>query len=176
MSTKVITGEVRFSYAHVFEAAAINDGDTAKFSVSVLIPKTDKKTLKKVEDAIQAAMELGKAKWGGKIPAALKKPLRDGDEERPDDESYAGMMFLNASSTTKPGLVDENLDPIMSREDFYSGCYGRASLNMYPFFVSGNKGIAVGLNNLQKTRDGESLGGTKSSAADDFSADEDDLS
>lgn len=172
--TKVITGEVRFSYAHVFEAAAIGEGQEPKFSVSLIIPKSDKKTLDKIEKAVKAAAEEGKAKFGGKIPASYKKPLRDGDEERPDDESYANSYFLNASSTVKPGLVDKDLNPIMDKSEFYSGCYGNASLNFYAFNTNGNKGVAVGLNNLRKTRDGDALGTVRASAETDFAGMEDD--
>lgn len=168
MSTKVITDKVRFSYVNVFEPQAMEGSDKEKYSVSLIIPKSNKKLLKKIEDAIQVALEEGKSKFGGKIPANWKNPLRDGDEERPDDESYANSMFVNANSTRKPGLVDRNLDPIIDREEFYSGCYGRASINFYAFNVNGNKGVACGLNNLQKLEDGEPLGGVPSSPEDDF--------
>lgn len=169
--TKVITGKVRFSYANVFEAKAVNEGDTPKFGVSLIIPKKDKVTIKKIENAIAAALEEGKAKFGGKVPKNFKQPLRDGDEEREDDEVYAGSMFVNANSPRRPGLVDENTDPIMDKEDFYSGCYGRASINFYAFNSNGNKGIACGLNNLQKLEDGERLGANIVSAEEDFGDD-----
>lgn len=169
-STKVITGMVRFSYAHVFEPVAAQEGAAPKYGVSIIIPKSDTKTIKKIEDAIEAAKQAGIATFGGKIPKKIKLPLRDGDEEK-DDEVYLGNMFLNANSNGKPGIVDANLDPIIDREEFYSGCYGRASLNFYAFNVSGNMGIAVGLNNLQKLKDGERLSGG-SSAEDDFGGEE----
>ena len=172
-STKVITGKVRFSYAHVFEPSAINEGDDKKYSVSILVPKKDLQTLARIKNAIEAATQEGKGKWNGKIPTVLKLPLRDGDAERPDDEAYEGMMFLNASSKNKPGIVDEDRVEVMSRDDFYSGCFGRASVNFYAFNVSGNKGIAVGLNNLQKLEDGDRLSGGGSSASDDFGSDDD---
>ena len=165
--TKVITGKVRFSYANVFEPKAINEGQEKKYSVSLLIPKTDKNTISKIEKAIEAAKHEGKSKFNGKIPPALKTPLRDGDEERPDDEAYENCMFINANSTSKPGVVDENLNAIISRDEFYSGCYGRASINFYAFNVNGNKGIACGLNNLQKLEDGIRLSGG-ASAEEDF--------
>lgn len=168
-STKVITGEVRLSYVHVFEPHAVEAGQEEKYSVSVLIPKSDKKTLKKIKAAVEAAKVAGQGKWGGKVPAKLKTPLRDGDEERPDQEEYAGHYFLNASSKTKPGVVDASVQPILDSTEIYSGCYGRVSLNFYPFNVSGNKGIACGLNNVQKLRDGDYLGG-RSRAEDDFDA------
>lgn len=165
--TKVITGKVRFSYAHVFEPSAINEGDDKKYSVAILIPKKDKETIKKIEKAVAAAKEAGKVKFGGKIPAGLKVPLRDGDIDREDDENYKGCYFINASSKSKPGVVDQDLNPILDKEEFYSGCYGRASLNFYAFNVSGNRGVACGLNNLQKLEEGLKLSGG-SSASDDF--------
>lgn len=168
--TKVVTGEVRFSYLHVFEPHAIEPGQDAKYSVSLLIPKSDKKTLTKIKKAVEAAKVAGQAtKFGGKVPANLKTPLRDGDTERPDQEEYKGHYFINANSTGKPGLVDANVDPIMDSTELYSGCYGRASVNFYAYNVSGNRGIACGLNNLQKLRDGDTLGG-RSRAEDDFDA------
>lgn len=173
-TTKVITSKVRFSYAHVWEPSAIEEGQEKKYSVSIIIPKTETKLIEKIKAAIAAALEEGKAKFGGKVPASYKNPLRDGDEERPDDENYEGAYFVNANSARKPGIVDENLDPIMDKDDFYSGCYGRASVNFYAFNVSGNKGVACGLNNLQKLEDGVRLSGGASSAEDDFG--DDDLS
>lgn len=176
LTTKVVTGKgIRFSYAHVFEPVAIEEGQQKKYSVSLIIPKSDKETLKKVEQAIKNAAEIGKAsKFGGKLPANLKTPLRDGDEERPDDDAYENAMFITANTTTKPGVVDADLNPIIDPDEFYSGCYGRASVNFYAFNVSGNKGVAAGLNNLQKLEDGERLSGG-SSAADDFGSEDDDL-
>lgn len=166
-TTKVITGKVRFSYVHAFEPQAMEGSDREKYSVVLLIDKTDKKTLDKVNNAIQAAIQAGLGKFGGKKPATLKLPLRDGDVERPDDPVYEGKFFLSANSDNKPQVVDRNLDPIMDKEDFYSGCYGRASINFYAFNTNGNKGIACGLNNLQKLEDGERLSGG-STAEEDF--------
>lgn len=165
-STKVVTGEVRFSYANVFEPKSINGSD-AKYSISLLIPKTDKKTLSEINKAIEVAKQVGLSKFGGKIPPNLKTPLRDGDADRPDDDTYAGYFFINTNSATKPGIVDKNLNPIMDQTEFYSGCYGRASVNFYAYNTNGNRGIACGLNNLMKIRDGEPLGG-KSRPEDDF--------
>jgi len=170
-STKVVTGKVRFSYAHVFEPTSMNEDEPKKYSTAILIPKKDKKTIAAIEAAVKAATEEGKnKKFGGKIPGVLKLPLRDGDEEKPDDETYAGHYFLNASSNRKPGVVDADLNPIMDKDEFYSGCYGRASINFFAF-AGKAKGIAVGLNNVQKLEDGENLGGGGSSAEDDFGDD-----
>ena len=178
--TKVITGpRTRWSYANVWDPKSINGGPP-KDSVSLIIPKSDTKTLEKIRAAIQAAYEEGQSKLKGNgrsVPAlsALKTPLRDGDAERPDDEAYANSYFVNANSGTAPGIVDADRNPILERSEVYSGVYGRASINFYAFNSNGNKGIACGLNNLQKIRDGEPLGG-KSRAEDDFAeADEEDF-
>lgn len=171
-STKVVTGKIRFCYAHVFEPSAVNEGDDPKYSVCLLIPKEDETTLKKIENAVKAAIELGKSKLAdknGRVPSNIKLPLRDGDDERGDDPAFAGCYFINANSTRKPSIVDKDLNPIMSKDEFYSGCYGRASINFYAYNVQ-SKGIAAGLNNLQKLADGEPLAGG-SSAEDDFGGD-----
>lgn len=175
VSTKVVTGEVRFSYVNVFEPKSINGSDE-KYSVSLLIDKRDTKTIEAIERAIEAAKQAGVAKFGGKIPPVLKLPLRDGDTERADDENYAGKMFVNANCKTKPGLIEKNGMEIIDATEFYSGCYGKASVTFYAFNSNGNKGIACGLNNIMKTRDGEPLGG-RSRAVDDFANDieEDDI-
>lgn len=170
MSNKVITGKVRFSYANVFEPKSINGSDP-KYSVSLIIPKEDKVTIDKIKAAIEVAKKEGLSKLGGKIPANLKTPLRDGDIDRPDDTAYADSYFVNANSTIRPGIVDANLQPIIDSTEFYSGCYGRASIVFYAYNANGNKGIACGLQNLQKLEDGEPLGG-RSRAEDDFGIDD----
>ncbi|MFQ9338382.1 MAG: DUF2815 family protein [Varibaculum sp.] len=168
--TRVVTNVVRLSYANLFEPKSIQ-GSKPKYSVSLIIPKSDKATLAKIEAAIDAAIEAGTAKFGGKRPnkAALKLPLRDGDTER-DDPAYEGAMFVNANSTTPPQVVDESLSPILDRSQVYSGCYARASITFYAFNTNGNKGVACGLGNVQKLRDGEPLGGGHVSAEEDFAA------
>lgn len=172
-TTKVVTGVVRLSYANVWEPVSINGG-TPKYSVSLIIPKSDTKTIEAINAAVDTAIKEGAAKFGGKIPnkAALKLPLRDGDVER-DDEAYKGAYFVNANSTSAPQIVDRAVQPILDRSEVYSGCYARVSINFYAFNSSGNRGIACGLGNIQKVRDGEPLGG-KSSAAADFATDLDD--
>lgn len=177
--TKVITGpDTRWSYCNAWEPKAINGG-TPKYSVSLIIPKSDTRTIEKVRAAIQAAYEEGQSKLKGNgktVPQlkVLKTPLRDGDLERPDDEAYANSYFINANSASAPGIVDADRQPIIDHSEVYSGVYGRASINFYAFNSNGNKGIACGLNNLQKIRDGESLGG-KSRAEDDFNDEDDDF-
>ena len=173
--TKVITGIVRLSYANVWEPKSVNGGKE-KYSVSIIIPKEDKKTLDEIKKAIDAAIEGGKGKFGGKIPskASLKTPLRDGDIDRPEDEAYKNSYFINANSITPPQVVDKNVKPILEHSEIYSGVYARVSINFYAFNSSGNKGIACGLGNIQKIRDGEPLGG-RTNAEDEFTteADED---
>ena len=176
--TKVITGvKTRWSYANVWDAKSINGG-APKFSVSLIIPKDDTATVNKIKAAIQSAYEEGQSKLKGNgktVPAlsVLKTPLRDGDLERPDDEAYANSYFINANSASAPGIVDSDRQPVIDRSEVYSGVYGRASINFYAFNSNGNRGIAAGLGNIQKLKDGESLGG-RTNAADDFSTEEDD--
>lgn len=177
--TKVITGvNTRWSYANVWHPKAINGG-APKYSVSLIIPKSDTATVNKIKAAIQAAYDDGEAKLKGNgksVPplSALKTPMRDGDLERPDDDAYKNAYFINANSATAPGIVDSDRQPVIDTSEVYSGVYGRASINFYAFNSNGNKGIACGLNNLQKIRDGEPLGG-KSRAEDDFADADDDF-
>ena len=176
--TKVITGpNTRWSYVNAWEAKSINGG-TPKYSVSLIIPKTDTVTVEKITKAIQAAYEEGMNKLRGSsrtVPplSSIKNPLRDGDKEPPDDPAYANAWFVNANSSTAPGIVDADRQPIFEHSEVYSGVYGRASINFYAFNSNGNRGIACGLNNLQKIRDGEPLGG-KTRAEDDFATEEED--
>ena len=171
--TSIRLGEVRFGYVNVFAPRKNEDGTDGKYSVQILIPKGDKQAVKLIEDAVNAAKTNGvSSKWNGKMPPAskLKTPLRDGDEEFPEDPTYEGMFFMNAGSTTKPGVrVLENgaMSEALDSDDFYSGCYGCVTVNMFPYNTSGNVGVAAGLNNLIKTRDGERLSGGHT-AEEDF--------
>lgn len=173
--TRVVTGEVRVSYAHGWEPNSIQGGKP-KYSVSLIIPKADTTTITAIEKAIGAAIDAGTAKFGGMRPnkAALRLPLRDGDTER-DDEAYANSFFVNANSLTPPQVVDENVSPILDRSEVYSGCYARVSLALYAFHTNGNKGVACGLGNIQKIRDGEPFGTGRVSAESDFGAPADDF-
>ena len=171
-ATKVVI-PCRISFANIWEPKAINGGDE-KYSVSCLIPKSDKKTLARIQKAVEAAKEEGKArKWSGKIPPNLKLPLRDGDIDRPDDENYEDCYFLNASSKDAPQVVDRKVNPVLDPMMVYSGCYCNVSVNFYAFNANGNRGVAAGLGNIQFVRDGERLSG-KASADADFDALEDD--
>jgi len=162
--TKFVTGKVRFSFVHVFEPAETLNG-SLKYSVSILIPKSDKDTVARFNKAFEETKQANAAYFGGSIPKLLKGGLRDGDAEK-DDPVYAGHYFINANSNEKPGIVDAELNPILDKDEFYSGCYGRASITLYPYDASGSKGIAAGLNNVQKLEDGEKFGGATSAATD----------
>lgn len=175
--TKVILGKnTVWSYVNAWTPKAIADGASPKYSVSCIIKK-DSQDVEKVKEAIKAAYEEGFSKLKGSsksVPAldAIKTPLRDGDKERPDDEIYRGCYFINANSSTAPGIVDKDVNPILDHSEVYSGCKGRVSITFYAFNNSGNRGIACNLNNLQKWSDGEPLG-SKASAEADFANDED---
>lgn len=172
-TTKVVTGKVRLSYVSLFET-----NDKGKFSVAILIPKTDKATIDKVKAACEAVKNDPKShsKWAGKWLGSMKFPLRDGDTDRDVEKSpeYKGCYFINCNSGQKPGVVDAQLNPILDKSELYSGCYGRVSINFYPFNNDGNKGIAAGLNNVQKMADGDALSG-RSRAEDDFTAVDEDF-
>lgn len=166
-NTKVIV-PCRLSYAHIWEPDSVN-GSEPKYSVSCIIDKDDKDTIAKIQKAIELAKEEGKGKWGGKIPANLKTPLRDGDIDRPEDEAYVGCMFLNANSRQAPQVVDKKVQPVLDQSEVYSGCYGRVSVTFYAYNSNGNKGVAAGLGNVQKLKDGEPLG-SRVNAKDEFDA------
>ncbi|HUR65497.1 MAG TPA: DUF2815 family protein [Chitinophagaceae bacterium] len=180
VETKVVTSKVRFSYVHVWEPTAMNEGQDKSYSVSLIIPKSDKALIAKINAAVEAAIENGKSKWGGKVPTKnFKRPLRDGDLDRPEDDAYANSYFLTAKCSTKPGVVDRYKKEITKQEEFYSGCYGLASVNFFAYATKGNNGIGCGLNNLMKIEDGDALGGRVSASIDfaevEVSEEEDDL-
>lgn len=167
LSTKVVTGKVRFSFVNVFEARAFGDNKDAKYSVMLLIPKTDIGTISRMKKAIEIAAQKGLSKvFGGKLPPIVKTSLKDADVDTDNDGNVfaekwpytKGHYIINVSTKNKPQIVDAQLNPITSPTEFYSGCYGRASINFYAYNSNGNKGITGGLNNLQKLEDGESLG------------------
>ncbi len=170
-ATKVIV-PCRLSYLHCWEPDSVNGGDP-KYSVSAIVPKSDTKTVEAIKAAIEQAKKDSATKWGGKVPGNLKTPLRDGDIERPDDEAYKGCYFFNANSRQAPQVVDSKVQPILDQSEVYSGCYGRISVTFYGYNSNGNRGIAAGLGNIQKLKDGEALGG-RAKAADDFSTVADD--
>ena len=174
MNPKINIGEVRFSYLHVFSPRS-SDGSEAKYSVSLIIPKSNTELVAKVKEAIRAAYEGGIGLYGGTLPpkGAWRNPLRDGDIEKPADEAYKDAYFVNATCKTPPGIVKPDptgmskFTKITDEQELYSGCYGYASVNFFAFNRSGNKGVACGLNNILKTRNGDFLGG-RASADSDF--------
>ncbi len=162
---KVVFGPCRLSYTHVFNKYTPEGSDDGKYMTNVLIPKKEKETIK----AIQQAIECGKksaivSKWGGKEPKKLDMPLRDGDEK--EDDVYADHFFVNAKSNTRPGIIASDRSPIVDEEEIYSGVWAIVSVTFYGYDVSGNKGVACGLNNIMKFKDDERLGGRVSAEAD----------
>ncbi len=162
----------RFSFLHCWEPDSVN-GSEPKYSVSAIIPKSDTATVNRIKEAIENAKKESVSKWGGKIPANLRTPLRDGDIDRAGEEAYAGCYFLNANSRQAPQVVDRKVQPILDRSEVYSGCYGKISVTFYGYNSNGNRGIAAGLGNIQKLKDGESLGG-RAKASDEFETVDDD--
>ena len=169
--TKVIV-PCRVSYLHCWEPDSVNGGEP-KYSVSAIIPKSDTKTINAIKAAIEQAKKDSLSKWGGKVPGNLHLPLRDGDIDRPDDEAYAGCYFFNANSRQAPQVVDAKVQKIIDQSEVYSGCYGKISVTFYGYNSNGNRGIAAGLGNIQKLKDGESLGG-RSNAEDEFTTEDED--
>lgn len=174
--TAVRLGGVRFSYVNVFAPRTGTDGK-GNYSVCVIIPKTNTEALKAFKAAQDAALKKGiQDKWGGKAPSGLKYPLRDGDIDRPDDEAFQNSYFFNCKMSAekggKPGVavkIDGIVSEALDADDFYSGCYGVVSCNLYPYNSNGNRGIGVGLQNVCKTEDGEKLSGSVASIESDFS-------
>ena len=161
MSTRIMLKNVRLSYAHVWEPQAPINGGDPKYSASLIISKSDTATLKMIEEKITELLKTeGPAKFGGKR----------------DDEAYRDSMFMNASSKMRPGIVDQNVEPIIDRDEVYSGVYANVSVELYLFNVNGNRGVACGLGNIQKVRDGEALGGGAIKAESEFAVVDDDAS
>lgn len=164
--TKVVVGPCRLSYTHVFSKyAPYGDSAGAKYMTNVLIPKSETETVEAIKKSIEAAKNNGiVSKWGGKLPKKIDLPLHDGDEK--DDPVYAGHYYMNAKSSTRPGIVDRNRVAIMDEEEVYSGVWAIVSVTFFPFDANGNRGVACGLNNIMKFKDDEKLGGRISADAD----------
>ena len=178
MTTKVVTGRVRLSYTSLFEARASRDnpGAEPKFSTTILIPKSDTKTLAAIKAAQEAAIA---AKWP-KRPAKIASTLHDGDGVKektgePYGPECKGHWVMSVASKVRPNVVDASLQPILDASMVRSGDYARVSINAYCYDTSGNRGVSFGLNNVQKLADGEPLGGGRSRAEDDFTAVEEDF-
>lgn len=170
MSTKVVTGKVRGSYVNVFRPRINDMNGQEEYSMSLLIPKDDRKTVDRINAAVK---EAAAKKFGDKVPAKFRHPLRDGDEERPDDQAYQGHYFLNVKSKQKPGIIDKTRQEVIDSNEFLSGDYCRVSMNCYAYDVSGNRGAAFGLGNIQVIAKGDPLT-SQARAEDEFSDWDDD--
>lgn len=171
MSTKVVTGKVRFSFVHVFEPQAPVGGGEPKYSVTLLIPKSDAATMAKVQAAMQEARtNFCNRNGANALPAKPTHTLHDGDGVRPGGEPFGpecrGCWVITVSAKQKPVVVDAFGNPVSDPAEVYSGCYGRASINFYGYNQAGKKGISAGLLAVQKLHDGEPFGTVGS--ADDF--------
>lgn len=170
-ATNVVTGKVRFSYCNVSKSRRNELNGKDEFSTQILVPKDDTDTVNAIKAAAKEAI---KAKWGDKVPAKIRNPLRDGDTELKSDgvtplgEEYKGHWFMNVKATKKPGLIDANGNELIGPDDIGSGDYGRVSANAYAYDQAGNRGVAFGLNNVLLLEKGTSLGGTRKSAFEDF--------
>lgn len=165
--TPFFTAPFRAAYANVFKPHAMEEGKNPKYGLCMLFPKKDPKVREFLKTLKAKCEALAKEHYPKGIPKNVKAwPLRDGDTER-DSEEFAGMYFINSSTTRRPGVLDENNNPIMDTEEFYSGCWAIATVNPYWYDSNGNKGVAIGLNNLKKVRDDERLTGG-ASAEEEF--------
>lgn len=160
----ITTGKVRLSFCHVWQPQTPQNGGDPKYSVTILIPKSDVATINALYAEMEQAKQAGVSNtWGGTLPPIVKIPLYDGDGVRPSGEPFGleckGHMVITASSKTQPQVVDLNVQPILNQAEVYSGCYGRVSLNFFAYNQAGNRGIGCGLNCVQKVADGEPLSG-----------------
>lgn len=174
--TNVTTGEVRLSYAHLFKPYAAMLGQEEKYSVTVLVPKTDVDTMNRINAAIEAAKQKGIAeKWNGQCPPIVPTPVHDGDGVRPSDGMEFGpeckghwVFTASAKADYPPEVVDSAGNPIINQSEVYSGMYGKVNVNFFPYSFGGKKGVGCGLGPVMKTRDGEALGGSAPTAAQAF--------
>lgn len=160
----ITTGKVRLSFCHIWQPQAPQNGGDPKYSVTILIPKSDVAIINALYAEMEQAKQAGVNNvWGGTLPPIVKVPLYDGDGVRPSGEPFGpecrGHMVITASSKTQPQVVDLNVQPILNQAEVYSGCYGRVSLNFFAYNQAGNRGIGCGLNCVQKVADGEPLSG-----------------
>lgn len=174
--TNVTTGEVRLSYVHLFKPYAAMLGQEEKYSVTVLVPKTDVDTMNRMNAAIEAAKQRGIAeKWNGQCPPIVPTPVHDGDGVRPSDGMEFGpeckghwVFTASAKKEYPPEVVDSQGNPIINQSEVYSGMYGKVNVNFFPYSFGGKKGVGCGLGPVMKTRDGETLGGGAPTAAQAF--------
>jgi hypothetical protein len=169
----IVTGKVRLSYVNVFKPKQDGVG-AGKFSITLLIPKSDMATKALIDNAIAECRAASAPTFGGKIPPQLQMPIHDGDGLRQSGEPFGeecrGHWVMSASSLNQPGVVDAAVQPILNPSELYSGCYGRVSIRFYAYNKNGNRGIACGLGNVQKLADGEPLAAGMTTAESDFGA------
>lgn len=172
---RVVTGRVRLSYVHLFTPYAKQPGQQAKYSVTILLPKSDVATKQRIDAAINAAIQEGvTSKWNGIRPPQVALPIYDGDGARPSDgmpfgdECKGHWVFTASSPNNAPEVVDVMLNPIINQSEVYSGMYGRVSIRFFPYLNNGKKGVGCGLNNVQKLEDGTPLANGRTSALSDF--------
>ena len=165
MNANEIIIPCRLSYANIWEPKQVNGTGDPKYSCCLLIPKSDTKTVQRLQAMIERIKKdpVALAKWGGKLPPekSFKSPLRDGDEEK-DDENYAGCYFINANASEKrhPRIIDRQCNDVLDQDEVYSGCYANVKVSIYAYNnPKGGKGLSAGLVAIQKTKDGARLGG-----------------
>lgn len=165
--TKVRTNEVRFGFVNINPTS--ENGSIDKTNITIIIPKSDTETIKVIEEATENAIKAGTEKFGSSFKKSkIHTPLHDGDDEKPGNDAYTDCMYLNCSSKDPVGMVDASAKKMSDTTEFYSGMYGRITLNLAPYQFNGS-GIGAYVVNVQKLRDGEALGFTRASAEDDFS-------
>ena len=172
---QVVTGECRLSFVNVFEPKAMKEGDTPKYSVTIIVPKSDTRTIEAIKAAIQAAAEMGAQKhFGGRVPTNVNHTFKDGDTATNDMgdlqkekyPEYANSYYMRLSTKFAPKVLDANRNEILDPTEIYSGCYGKVSLTCFAYSGDGKRGVSACLNNVMKTRDGEPL--TSSLSGDEF--------
>lgn len=156
--TRVVV-QGRLSYVHLWEPHAAPQTDNYKYSVAVLIPKSDTDSVEAVKSAIEAAYAEGvksNKDWKGVRPKNTRNPFKDGDDPEMT-EDYRGCWVFNASSKSRVPILDRSQMPVTNKEEIYSGCWGLVSVNFYPYAAAGNKGVSCGLNAVLKTADDNPL-------------------
>lgn len=174
---QIVLNNVRLSYVHILKPFANDPAQEAKYSCTVLVPKSDTANMAKIENAIKAAIEAGKAgRWNGVVPPNVPNPVHDGDGVKGDGTAYGpeckGCLVFTASAKADRAIevVDRRMNKIIDASEIYSGIYANVCVNFYPYLYQGKKGVGVGLGPVQKVKDGESFGGSAPTAGSVFSA------
>ena len=162
--TSGMTPKARIAWPNIFQPRLNDLNGKMEYSCQLLIPKGEEGLEAMKEAAHAAAVK----KWGSKIPAGIRSPFRDGDDEKEEMEDYEGMIFVNMKSNDQPGVVDEDVNPIIEPKELMPGDYVRCTFNAYAYDAKGNKGVAFGLRNVQKVGQGTPLKGARTRAEDDF--------